>query len=118
MCRRTLYLNFLVLGRPTDAIKVVVDAARQAEVAAEDGSVQFRLPTAQQEAPLGAPIRAFLTRNVRPGEQEPDVLLHRDCTEITAVSRQDSVALYIDDFQRTQIELGELMIRVGYYFVV
>ena len=52
------------------------------------------------------------------GEQEPDVLLHRDCTELTAVSRQDSVALYIDDFQRTQIELGELMIRVGYYFVV
>ena len=95
-----------------------VDAARQAEVTAEDGSVQFCLPIAQQEAPPGAPIRAFLTRNVRPGEQEPDVLLHRDCTEITAVSRQDSVALYIDDFQRTQIELGELMIRVGYFFVV
>ena len=89
MCRRTLYFHFLVLGRPTDAIKVVVDAARQAEVAAEDGSVQFCLPTAQQEAPLGAPIRAFLTRNVRQGEQEPDVLLYRDCTEITAVSRRD-----------------------------
>ena len=52
------------------------------------------------------------------GEQEPDVLLHCACTEITAVLRRDSVALYIDDFQRTQIELGELMIRVGYYFVV
>ena len=39
-------------------------------------------------------------------------------SEITAVSRQNSVALYIDDFQRTQIELGELMIRVGYYFVL
>ena len=73
---------------------MVVDA----EVPAEDGNVQFHLPTAQQEAPLGAPIRAFLTRNVRPGEQEPDDLLHRDCTDITAVSRQDSVALYIDDF--------------------
>ena len=118
MCRWTFYFYFLVLGRPTDAIKVVVDAAWQAEVAAEDGSVQFRLPTVQQEAPPGAPIRAFLTKNVPLGEPQPDVLLHRDCTEITAVSRQDSVALYIDDFQRTQIELGELMIRAGYYYVV
>ena len=97
---------------------MVVDDARHVRVAAEDGSVQFLLPTGQREAPPGAPIRAFLTRNVRPGEQEPDVLLHRDCTEITAVSRQDSIALYIVDFQRTQIELGEHMIRVGYYYVV
>ena len=77
---------------------MVVDAARQAEVAAEDGSVQFRLPTAQQEAPPGAPIMAFPTRNVRPGEQEPDILLHRDHGRLAT---ELSVALYIDDFQRT-----------------
>ena len=83
-----------------------------------DGSVRFRLPTGQLEALPDALIRAFLTQKVPPGEQEPNVLLHRHCVEIETFVRPDSVALYIDDFQRTQIELGELMIRVGYYHVV
>ena len=97
---------------------MVVGAGRQTEGAAKDGSVRFRLPTGQLEAPPDAPIRSFLTQNVPPGKQEPDVLLHRDCVEIETVVRSDSVALYIDDLQRTQIELGEVMIRVGYYNVV
>ena len=66
-------------------------------------------------APLDAPIRAFLTRNILPGGEEPAVLRLADCIELRIIVHRDTVEVYVDDFQRSQLELSELMMRVGYF---
>ena len=83
--------------------------------AAADEDVCFRLPTYQTNGLPDAPIKAFLTRNIRPGEEEPAVVRLADCSEVRAVVHPDTVQVYLDDFQRTQLELSKLMLRVGYY---
>ena len=79
----------------------------------EDG--RFRLPSDQRNALPDAPIKAFLTRNIRPGEEEPAVLRLADCSEVRTVVHPDTVQVFLDDFQRTQLKLSDLMLRVGYY---
>ena len=75
----------------------------------------FRLPTEQVNAPPDAPIRAFLTRNILPGEEEPAVLRLADCVELRTIVHRDTVEVYVDDFQHTQLDLSELILRVGYF---
>ena len=117
MCRGTLYVFFLFTGFKTGKVKIVVgDTPPLVGVEAEAGEdVRFRLPTDQRNALPDAPIKAFLTRNIRPGEEEPAVLRLADCTEVRTVNHPDTVQVFLDDFQRTQLELSELMLRVGYY---
>ena len=66
-------------------------------------------------APLDAPIRAFLTRIFLPGEEEPAVLRLADCVKLRTIVHRDTVEVYVDDFQHTQLELSELILRVGYF---
>ena len=116
MCRSTLNVFFLVSGFATGKVKIVVgDTHLLAGVAAADGDVHFRLPTEQVSAPPNALIRAFLTRNIVPGEEEPAVLRLADCVELRTFVYRDTVDVYVDDFQHTQLDLSELMLRVGYF---
>ena len=117
MRRGTLYVFFLFAGFKTGKVKIVVgDTPPLVGVEAEAGEdVRFRLPTDQRSALPDAPIKAFLTRNIRPGEEEPAVLRLADCSEVRTVVHPDTVQVFLDDFQRTQLELSELMLRVGYY---
>ena len=77
--------------------------------AAADEDVRFRLPTDKRSALPDAP-----TKNIRPGEEEPAVLRLADCSEVRTVVHPDTVQVFLDDFQRTQLELSELMLRVGF----
>ena len=76
MCRRTLYVFFLFAGFKTGKVNIVVGDNHPlvGVEAAADEDVRFRLPTDQRSALPDAPIKAFLTRNIRPGEEEPAVL--------------------------------------------
>ena len=78
MYRGTLYICFLFVGFPRDAIRKVIDGERQARARWKTAASGFVCQRANWN--------------------------HR------------TTRLY--DFQRTQIELGELMIFVWYYYVV
>ena len=84
--------------------------------AAVDRDVCLCLPTKQVNAPPDAQIRAFLTRNILPVEEEPAVLRLAHCVELRTIVHRDTVEVYVDDFQHTQLELSELILRVGYFF--
>ena len=103
MCRRTFNVFFLVLGFTTGKVKIVVgDTPLLAVVAAAAAKdVRFHLPTEQVNTPPNAPIRAFLTRNILPGEEEPVVLRLVACVELRTVVHRDTVEVYLNDFQHT-----------------
>ena len=117
MCRRTLYVFFLFAGFKTGKVKIEVGDSPPlvGMEAAVNEDVRFRFPTDQRNALPDAPIKAFLTRNIQLGEEGPAVLQLADCSEVRTVIHRDTVQVYLDDFQRTRLELSELMLRVGYY---
>ena len=96
MCRGTLYVFFRFTGFKTGKVRIVVgDTPPLVSVeAAADEDVRFRLPTDQRNALPDAPIKTFLTRNIRPGEEEPAVLRLADCSEVRTVVHSDTVQVF------------------------
>ena len=118
MCRRTLDIFFHVAELKTGRIRVIIDGSRveaaEADVVEEEDAY-FHLTAIKMEAPVGAPRRAFLTRNpdiLRPRQH----LSHLDGVELPVRFHPSGDAdIFLCPDQLQQLRSQTKLIRFGFY---